>query len=104
MNKLTLAIAAASIGVTAMAAPALAEAPTKESKSIVIADLNLETPQGQKALERRIRQAARKVCGIDDQTTGTRIRSQDAQRCYAKALTSAERQVAAIRENTRAGG
>jgi UrcA family protein len=79
---------AATLGVMAipartMAAEASDQPPTV---SVSIADLDLATPEGQRQLDRRIRKAARAVCGGDDVTTGTRLRSRDAVSCYEQAL------------------
>ncbi len=97
------AIAAAGFAAAAFAtpAPALAKA---QSIAIEWRDLNLETPEGQRALDRRIDTAARKACGMNDTRTGTRFVSRDARDCYQKAKVGARAQVAAIREETRLGG
>ncbi len=67
-------------------------------------DLNLASPEGQKVLERRIDQAARQICGMDEQRTGSRLPSRSAKQCFAKAKKSATAQMAAIVEDRRLGG
>ncbi len=94
MTKTTLSLApalfalAATLGVMAvpaktMAATTQGQAPTM---SVSVADLDLATPEGQRQLDRRVRKAARSVCGGDAATTGTRLRSTGAEACYAQAL------------------
>lgn len=87
---------AATLGVMAvpaktMAATAEGQAPTV---SVSIADLDLATPEGQRQLDRRVRKAARAVCGGDAATTGTRLRSTGAESCYAQALRQTRNLVA----------
>ena len=100
----TLAIAAASIGLTLSASPAMAGPDELPKQHVSIAGLDLDTAEGQEMLDARINRAAREVCQIDRIPTGTRIRSQVAQECVAKARASAQRQVAAIMEDQRRGG
>ena len=94
---------AASLGITAMAAPAAA-APETNSVAIEWRDLNLETKQGRDTLERRIDQAARKACNVDEARSGTRLSAAQTRECYRAAKASANRQVAQLREETRLGG
>ena len=46
------------------ATPALAEQPTTASSIVQVADLDLSTSKGQRALDRRLTQAVKEVCGI----------------------------------------
>ena len=102
MKKFALALAAASISVTGMAAPAFAS----ETKSVNVRydDLNLNTVSGQETLERRLEKAAKQVCGYDDHKTGSRIRSLVTRQCLAKARAAAKQQFAAVMEDQRRGG
>ncbi len=99
----TIAFAAA-CGLALTATPALAGVDDVPTAGIEFRDLNLASPEGQAVLDQRIDIAARKICRMDSVTTGTRIRSRDAERCYKTALKSAKTQVAArIREDRRGG-
>ena len=101
----TFAITAAALGLALTGAPALADAPVeRETMKLSLAGIDLATPEGQAELDRRIDQAAREICQLDRQHTGTRIRSREAKECYKTAKASAEKQVAAIIENRRRGG
>jgi len=101
----TLAITAAAIGLAVTASPALADGDTeKNTMNVSLAGLDLDTPEGQKMLDRRIDRAAREVCQFDRVRTGTRVRSRAAIDCYEKAKASASRQVAAMIEKQRRGG
>jgi len=101
----TLAITAAAIGLAVTASPALAGGDTEtNTMDVSLAGLDLDTPEGQETLDRRIDRAAREVCGYGRQRTGTRLPSRAASECYKKAKASARQQVAAIIENRRRGG
>jgi UrcA family protein len=87
---------AATLGVMAvpartMAAEANGQLPTV---SVPVADLDLATPEGQRQLDRRIRKAARTVCGGEIAATGTRLRSRNAESCYQQALRQTRSMVA----------
>lgn len=100
MKQPLIAIAAAAAAAVALAAsPAAAE-----DVAIRYTDLNLATDAGQRVLEQRIEVAARRICGVDEQATGSRLRSRDAQRCYREAKTKATRQFAALVEEHAKGG
>lgn len=100
----TLALATATIGLAITATPAFAGADELRTQEISFAGLDLETAEGQRMLDQRIERAAREVCGYDEQRVGTRIRSNEARYCLAKARTTAKRQVAAMLEDQRRGG
>lgn len=93
-------IAAAAIASLGTALPASAQ----ESIAVPYRDLNLDTVEGQKALDRRIVNAARKVCGLDEVRTGTRIRPPKEQECYRTAMVQAKARVAAIIAAEQRGG
>ncbi|MGE5601233.1 MAG: UrcA family protein, partial [Pseudomonadota bacterium] len=67
-NPFVLAIASAIITAGLIkAVPALAETPAVEQtyvSYVKTADLNLTSERGQQALDRRLAQAAREVCGV----------------------------------------
>lgn len=67
-NPFVLAIASAIITAGLIkAVPALAETPSVEQtyvSYVKTADLNLASERGQQALDRRLAQAAREVCGV----------------------------------------
>lgn len=46
------------------ATPALAEAPAIATSTVQTADLDLSTANGQRALDQRLNQAVREVCGV----------------------------------------
>ena len=95
---------AAACGLAFTATPVLADTNGTPSVGIEFRDLNLATPEGQAMLDERIDLAARQICRVGEVTTGTRIRSRDAERCYQEALKSAKKQVATlIREDQRGG-
>ena len=91
--------AAAAIATALSAVPAAAD-----NIGVQWRDLNLETVEGQRTLDRRIDSAARKVCGMDEALTGTRFVPHEVKQCFSEAKASAESQVAAIRNETRLGG
>ncbi len=100
----TFALAVASLGLAATSAPAFAGTTDARSVEISAAGLDLSTPEGQRMLDQRINQAARKVCGYDKVRTGTRIRSHESVECLAKARASAKSQVATLIADQQRGG
>jgi len=98
-----IAAAAASIGLVMTAAPVLAGPEAAPRMEVSTAGLDLSSAEGQRILDRRIDRAAREVCQVDRTRVGTRIRSQAARECLAKARASAQRQVAVIVEEQRGG-
>lgn len=103
MKTWTLALAAASIGLAGITTPAMAGTTITKTMEVSYAGLNLNTVEGQKALEQRVEIAARRVCGYDSGLTSTRMRT-EARDCIAKARASANKQVAAVIEDQRRGG
>lgn len=100
----TFAIAAAALGLACTANPAFAADTQPMSVDVSVDGLDLSTTAGQKLLERRIEQAARTVCRANHPNTGTRIISQQARACLAKARTQAREQMTALIEDRRRGG
>jgi UrcA family protein len=66
------------------ATPALAEAPVIATSTVQTADLDLSTARGRRALDRRLAQAAKEVCGTasDVDVAG----KNDVRRCRAETL------------------
>jgi UrcA family protein len=64
---------------------------TPEQITVNFADINLHTPQGQKALLARISRAAEKVCGVRDlrKTGGVYQRASRNAGCYEESLSRA---------------
>lgn len=91
--------------ILAVLALAVPSAPAfAEERAVGYSDLNLASPEGQKALERRITQALEEVCQTNRVRTGTRVQSSDSRRCMKEARASAKQQVAAILEQKGLGG
>jgi UrcA family protein len=99
------AIAAVALAGTLFAIqPALASAQETESMAVTYDDLDLTSDEGREQLDRRIDKAAEKVCGADEATVGSRIRSRETRQCIRQAKRDIERNLAAIIEDNRAGG
>jgi UrcA family protein len=62
MNRSLTAAIALAFSLTGVAGLAQAQSATPESTEVRFADLNLSSPAGQAALDRRIEGAARRVC------------------------------------------
>jgi len=97
MTKIPHVLAVLALAVPA--APVLAD-----EKAVSYSDLNLATPEGQKALERRITDALEEVCQTNKIRTGTRVRSSSSRACMVEARANARKQVAAILEQKGLGG
>lgn len=99
-----LASIAAPIGL-ALAALATPAAAQTISIDVSYADLDLTSPQGQAALDRRIDSAAREICGGEEQRTGTRIvMNTKVRTCIAEVKAKAAIQVAAAKRERQLGG
>ncbi|GAA4642284.1 hypothetical protein GCM10023115_04800 [Pontixanthobacter gangjinensis] len=97
MKKSLIALAA--VGAMMSTTPAFAG-----NVQIQYDDLNLSSPAGQEALERRIDKAARDVCGLDQQRSGTRFPNRGAKKCFDNAKKQATQQMAAVVDEQRLGG
>lgn len=75
-----------------------------EQQQVVYADLDLATVDGQRALDARIRRAARTVCKADEPPTGSRVASSESQACFRDALRSARARFAEVLTAPRQGG
>ncbi len=91
------------IAALGLALPAVAVAAEPQSVTVKYADLNLSTPEGQQALDRRIESAARKVCGFGEARTGTRLDT-NARACIAETKAKLENRIATLVEEQRLGG
>lgn len=94
-----IATIAAAAGL-AIAAPAIAG----ESITVEYKDLDLTTKAGQQTLDNRLDSAAKQVCGMNEQRTGTRIASRSARECYDSAKTQLNDQIAALVAKEARGG
>lgn len=101
MKRAFIAFAAigSALALAGTAAPALAEV-----MEVQYSDLDLGSADGQKVLKQRIDNAAKKVCGLDRGTTGTRLKSADAMKCYREAKAKASAQFAVLVDAKRLGG
>ena len=101
----TLTHALAALGLAGAAiSPALAGDIQKTTIRVSTSDIDLGTAKGQKILDNRVERAVRQVCRTTSVTTGSRVMSQDALACLAKARTDAKRQVAALMLEQQRGG
>lgn len=91
-----IALAPAALGLVLAATPALAQMPEQRTVEVSTSGLKLGTPEGQKELNWRIERAVRDVCQIAPRDAGSRILTEDAKTCLAKARNSAQQQVAAL--------
>ena len=91
---------AAAIGLVAPTTSALAQ---KQAR-IEYSDLNLDTAEGQKKLDQRIRSAAEEVCNLNTIQTGTRIKSSQAKRCVAETTAKIKQSLAAHLDDKNLGG
>ncbi len=102
-KTITHALAAASLAGAAIS-PALAGNMQSMTIHVPTADINLGTAKGQKTLDQRVEKAVRQVCRTTSLTTGSRVLSQEARACVAKARSSARQQVAALTSEQQRGG
>ncbi|WP_338466967.1 UrcA family protein [Novosphingobium sp. ZN18A2] len=89
MNRKTI-LAAGLIGLAFASQPAFAK-----SVKVPYHDLDLSTPQGQQALDRRVRSAARSVCDVSSRRVSLNewVAARD---CYQDAVSSARKAYADI--------
>ena len=78
-----LATFASVTGVSSAHAETFGESPARQ-EAVSIAGLDLASPQGMKALDRRIRSAANRVCATNDRSTVHLVRA-----CRHEAITTA---------------
>ncbi len=100
-----LAHALAALGLAGAAiSPVMATEAERMTVKVNLADLDLATAEGQRELDQRLKRAVRTVCRTKDLTTGSRILSEDARDCIAKARTGVKQQMAALSINQQRGG
>lgn len=90
MKARAFLLALASVGI---ALPAAAE-PQAPRAAVRYADLDLATAAGQAMLATRIEWAAREVCKVTDERTGSMLPAPHAKACYQRAKSTALEQVA----------
>lgn len=100
-----VASVAATVALCALTPPSFAATPEQgNAVEVRYKDLDLATSEGQAELNRRIDNAARAVCGLDQAvTTGSRIRSHSQNTCYRNALRQIEPQFARLVDSTNKG-
>lgn len=98
------AFASAALSLVLVAAPAAAGSSDNQEFTIEYRDLNLASPEGQETLDRRINAAARKVCGVGAERTGTRLVARKSKECVEQVRASAQEQIATLVEDERLGG
>jgi UrcA family protein len=87
------ALIIAAIVVSAASPVVAAETSPTVQTAISYSDLNLASDAGRKALDQRIRIAARQVCGKPSLQDGLRARL-DANRCQAEAISATRAKIA----------
>ena len=96
------------IAATTFAVPAVASTDTGPDAAphaaVEYDDLNLTSKKGQDAFERRLRKAAKKVCGLDRHNTGSRQANRNARECYNQAMAKAMQRHAALVADNQLGG
>lgn len=102
-SVLAAGLSAALVAPAFAAGPSADDAPRRTAK-IEVADLDLATPAGQRALDRRIESAVREVCRTVDIRTGTRLLDRESLTCHARARAEAKQQVAALINEAQRGG
>ncbi len=101
LKILTFAIASA----TLVAAPASAKPATEtNSVSVSIKDLDLSSDEGRQELDRRIENAAKQACGMNEHEVGTRITSREARRCVRDAKRNLDDHFADLISDQQRGG
>ena len=100
-NTLKIALAAATLSL----APAAYAADNQENRvEVAYADLDLTSEEGIAELDRRIDEAAREVCGVDNIRVGTRLPSRSARKCYEQAKLQLDTHFAQIKRDAYLGG
>lgn len=102
--KKSLAPALTLIAALGLALPTVPAAAQSQTVEVPYADLNLSTPEGQAALDRRIDKAARQVCGADETVTGSRLKNRAASKCIRTAKEQIGAQISALVEEPNLGG
>jgi UrcA family protein len=92
-------------GAALFAAPAFAE-PAKETRGVSVSyeDLDLGSDEGRAELDRRIENAAKQACGVNEHEVGSRIVSRDARRCVREAKRNIDDNFADLINEQQRGG
>lgn len=103
LKTFTLAIAGTTTAL--VATPANAE-PATETHSVGISfrDLDLSSEAGREELDRRVENAAKEACGMNEHEVGSRISSREARRCVEKAKRDMAEFVAEVTSDKQSGG
>jgi len=96
IQSTVLALAAAA----ALAAPVVPAAAKETRTQVTYNDLDLSTEAGRTALAGRLDQAAKNLCGVREDNSGSRY----ARDCYKRNTQYIDQQVAAIVRQQAAGG
>jgi UrcA family protein len=95
--KTSSALFAAALGTATLFASPAAAAPAETGQvEVRYRDLDLSTDAGAKELDRRLHQAAEQVCGMNAPTTGTRMPSNNARKCYKETLAQLQDRFAQV--------
>lgn len=101
LKNITLALAATAL----FAAPAVsAQERDTRTTGVSVADLDLSTEEGRRALDQRISNAAREVCGMNEREVGSNIASRESRRCFQDAKRQMQQHFAQRIENESRGG
>jgi UrcA family protein len=95
MKIITAVAAVAAITVSSLNVAAAVAGPAPVEARVGYADLDLGAPEGQQMLEKRIKVAARSVCGVDGNERQLMLQV-DAGRCYRTAVANAVADAARI--------
>lgn len=101
LKTITLALAGAAL---LTAGTAAAEERDTRTIGVTYQDLDLATDAGRAELQRRIDNAARQVCGMNERAVGSNIVTRESRECYRSAKRDLDRNFARIvADRTRAG-
>lgn len=98
----TLLTAVAAMGIAAAPQLAMADEVVSQQREVRFYDLDIQTPEDQAELERRIRRAAKDVCGVGP--TKSLNERAAANACYREAMTRGQARMAQKIADTRYGG
>ena len=86
------------------AGPAAAQERDTRTTGVTYQDLDLATEAGRSELDRRIDNAARQVCGMNERAIGSNIVMRESRECYRSAKRELDRHFArVVADRTRAG-